>query len=149
MDYFRDLFTKKHMPELVLSALLALYLVMGYQLPEGVATMVDSTVGKIVVVVVALMLFAYSNPVLGVLALLVAYQLIRGASVKTGMAGLEEYYPTEAKKWSPYTPTHQFPYTLEQEMVKKMTTQKFNTEYVKAPYRPTLDDTHDASPLSS
>jgi hypothetical protein len=148
MDYFRDLFTKKHMPELVLSALLALYLVMGYQVPEGVATMIDSTVGKIVVVVVALMLFAYSNPVLGILALLVAYQLIKGASVKTGMAGLEEYYPTEAKKWSPFTPTHQFPYTLEQEVVKKMTTQKFNTEYVKAPFRPTLDDTHDASPLS-
>jgi hypothetical protein len=148
MDYFRDLFTKKHMPELVLSVLLALYLVMGYQVPEGVATMIDSTVGKIVVVVVALMLFAYSNPVLGILALLVAYQLIKGASVKTGMAGLEEYYPTEAKKWSPFTPTHQFPYTLEQEVVKKMTTQKFNTEYVKAPFRPTLDDTHDASPLS-
>ena len=148
MDYFRDLFTKKHMPELVLSALLALYLVMGYQVPEGVATMIDSTVGKIVVVVVALMLFAYSNPVLGILALLVAYQLIKGSSVKTGMAGLEEYYPTEAKKWSPFTPTHQFPYTLEQEVVKKMTTQKFNTEYVKAPFRPTLDDTHDASPLN-
>jgi hypothetical protein len=148
MDYFRDLFTKKHMPELVLSALLALYLVMGYQLPEGVATMIDSTVGKIVVVVVALMLFAYSNPVLGVLALLVAYQLIKSASVKTGMAGLEEYYPTEAKKWSPFTPTHQFPYTLEQEVVKNMTTQKFNTEYVRAPYRPTLDDTYDAAPLS-
>jgi hypothetical protein len=148
MDYFRDLFTKKHMPELVLSALLALYLVMGYQVPEGVATMIDSTIGKIVVVVIALMLFAYSNPVLGILALLVAYQLIKGASVKTGMAGLEEYYPTEAKKWSPFTPTHQFPYTLEQEVVKNMTTQKFNTEYVKAPYRPTLDDTHDASPLS-
>lgn len=148
MDYFRDLFTKKHMPELVLSVLLALYLVMGYQLPEGVATMIDSTVGKIVVVVVALMLFAYSNPVLGVLALLVAYQLIKSASVKTGMAGLEEYYPTEAKKWSPFTPTHQFPYTLEQEVVKNMTTQKFNTEYVRAPYRPTLDDTYDAAPLS-
>jgi hypothetical protein len=148
MDYFRDLFTKKHMPELVLSALLALYLVMGYQVPEGVATMIDSTIGKIVVVVIALMLFAYSNPVLGILALLVAYQLIKGASVKTGMAGLEEYYPTEAKKWSPFTPTHQFPYTLEQEVVKKMTTQKFNTEYVKAPFRPTLDDTHDASPLN-
>jgi hypothetical protein len=148
MDYFRDLFTKKHMPELVLSALLALYLVMGYQVPEGVATMIDSTIGKIVVVVIALMLFAYSNPVLGILALLVAYQLIKGASVKTGMAGLEEYYPTEAKKWSPFTPTHQFPYTLEQEVVKNMTTQKFNTEYVKAPFRPTLDDTHDASPIS-
>jgi len=148
MDYFSSLFDKKNMPQLVLSVLFVLYLVMGYQLPESVAVMVDSTIGKIVVVVVALMLFAYSNPVLGILALLVAYHLIKGASVKTGMAGLEEYYPTEAKKWSPFTPENQFPYTLEQEVVKKMTTQKFNTEYVKAPFRPTLDDTHDAAPLS-
>ena len=117
-------------------------------MPEAVATMIDSTIGKIIVVLVALMLFGYSNPVLGVLALLVAYQMIRGASVKTGMAGLEEYYPTEEKKWSPFSPAHQFPYTLEQEVVKNMTTQKFNTEYVKAPYRPTLDDTHDASYIS-
>ena len=145
MDYF----DKKHMPELLLSVLFVIYLVMGYKMPQAVAVMIDSTAGKIVVVLAALMLFAYSNPVLGVLALLVAYQMIKNASVKTGMAGLEEYYPTEAKKWSPFTPTHQFPYTLEQEVVKNMTTQKFNTEYVKAPYRPTLDDTHDASPLSS
>jgi len=149
MDYFSALFDKKNVPQLALSVLFVIYLVMGYKMPEGVATMIDSTVGKIVVVLVALMLFAYSNPVLGVLALLVAYQMIKGASIKTGMAGLEQYYPTEQKKWSPFTPAHQFPYTLEQEVVKNMTTQKFNTEYVKAPFRPTLEDTHDASPLST
>ena len=148
MDYFSTLFDKKNMPQLVLSVLFVIYLVVGYKMPEGVAVLVDSNVGKIVVVVVALMLFAYSNPILGVLALLVAYQMIKGASIKTGMAGLEEYYPTEQKKWTPFTPAHQFPYTLEQEVVKKMTTQKFNTEYVKAPFKPILDDTHDASPLS-
>jgi len=149
MDYFSSLFDKKNMPQLVLAVLFALYLVIGYQLPQGVATAIDSTIGKIVVVVVALMLFAYSNPVLGVLALLVAYHLIKGASITTGMAGLEQYYPTEAKKWTPFTSTNQFPYTLEQEVVKNMTTQKFNTEYVKAPYRPILGDTHDASYLHS
>lgn len=148
MDYFSSLFDKKNMPQLVLAVLFALYLIVGYKLPQGVANMVDSTIGKIIVVIIALMLFAYSNPVLGVLALLVAYQLIKGASVKTGMAGLEQYYPTQAKKWSPFTPTHQFPYTLEEEVVKNMTTQKFNTEYVKMPFRPTLEDTHDASPLN-
>lgn len=147
MDYFSTLFDKKNMPQLVLSVLFVIYLVLGYKMPEGVATIVDSTIGKIVVVLVALMLFAYSNPILGVLALLVAYHIIKSASVKTGMAGLEEYYPTEQKKWSPFTPTHQFSYTLEQEVVKNMTTQKFNTEYVKAPFRPTLDDTYDAAPL--
>jgi hypothetical protein len=149
MDYFSTLFDKKNMPQLVLSVLFVIYLVMGYKMPDGVAGLVDSTGGKIVVGLVALMLFAYSNPILGVLALLVAYQMIRVASIKTGMAGLEEYYPTEQKKWSPFTPAHQFPYTLEQEVVKNMTTQKFNTEYVKAPYRPTLVDTHDASPISA
>ena len=148
MDSLKDLFTKKNMPELVLVSLFVLYLVMGYQMPEQVATIVDSTIGKIVVVLVALMLFSHSKPILGILALLVAYQLIKSASVKTGMAGLEEYYPTESKKWTPFTPTNQFAYTLEQEVVKKMTTQKFNTEYVKAPFRPVLDDTHDAAPLS-
>ena len=148
MDSLKDLFTKKHMPEIVLASLFVLYLVMGYQMPEGVATIVDSTIGKIVVVVVTLMLFAYSKPILGILALLVVYQLIKSSSVQTGMAGLEEYYPTESKKWTPFTPTNQFAYTLEQEVVKKMANQKFNTEYVKAPFRPILDDTHDAAPLS-
>ena len=148
MDSLKDLFTKKNMPELVLGSLFVLYLVMGYQMPEQAATIVDSTIGKIVVVLVALMLFAYSKPILGILALLVAYQLIKSSSVKTGMAGLEEYYPTESKKWTPFTPTNQFAYTLEQEVVKKMASQKFNTEYVKAPFRPILDDTHDAAPLS-
>lgn len=148
MDSLKDLFTKKNMPELVLVSLFVLYLVMGYQMPEQIATIIDSTIGKIVVVLVALMLFSHSNPILGILALLVAYQLIKSASIKTGMAGLEEYYPTESKKWTPFTPTNQFAYTLEQEVVKKMASQKFNTEYVKAPFRPILDDTHDAAPLS-
>lgn len=144
MDYF----DKKHMPETVLTILFVVYLVLGYKMPQTIATMIDTMVGKIAVVLIALMLFAYSNPILGVLGLLVAYQMIKGASIRTGMAGLEAYYPTEAKKWSPFSPAHQFPYTLEQEVVKNMTTQKFNTEYVKAPYRPTLNDTHDASYLT-
>jgi hypothetical protein len=144
---FKHLFDKKNMPQFVLTILFVLYLVMGYQVPEGIATIVDSTFGKIIIVVIALMLFSYSNPILGILFLLVAYQLIKKSSITTGMAGLEQYYPTEAKKWSPFSPSHQFPYTLEQEVVKNMTTQKFNTEYVKAPYRPILDDTYDASPL--
>jgi hypothetical protein len=98
MEYFN----KKHMPELLLSVLFVVYLVMDFKMPESVATIIDTPIGKIAVGLVALLLFGYSNPVLGVLALLVAYQMIRRASVKTGMAGLEEYYPTEEKKWSPF-----------------------------------------------
>lgn len=147
MDYFSSLFDKKNMPQLVLAVLFIIYLVMGYKMPGSVASAIDTTGGKIVVVLAALALFAYSNPILGVLGLLVAYQLIKGSSIKTGMAGLEQYYPTEQKKWSPFTPTHQFGYTLEQEVVKNMTTQKFNSSYVQTPFKPVLDETYDAAPL--
>jgi hypothetical protein len=148
MEYFKELLDKRHVPQLVLSVLFVLYLLVGYKMPEGLAQVVDTTIGKVIVGLVALLLFAYSNPILGVLGLLVAFQLIQSASIKTGMAALEQYYPTEEKKWSPFSPAHQFPYTLEQEVVKNMTTQKFNTTYVKAPWRPVLDDTHDATPVN-
>jgi hypothetical protein len=149
MDSFSSLLEKKNMPQLLLAFLFVIYLVMGFNLPPRLAHLADSTAGKVIISLTALFLFAYSNPILGVLGILVAYQLIKGAAIRTGMAGLEAYYPTEEKKWSPFTPAHQFPYTLEQEVVKNMTTQKFNTNYVKAPWRPVLDNTYDASPINN
>lgn len=143
----KDMLNKLPNSEKGLMGLFVLYLVLGLQMPSMVATMIDTMVGKLFIVMSALWLFAYASPLLGVLGLLVAYQLIRQASIKTGIAALEEYAPTEAKKWSPFTSTNQFPYTLEQEMVKRMTTQQYNPTYVKTPFRPTIDDTHDAASL--
>jgi hypothetical protein len=147
MEYINNLLEKRNMPQLLLVILFIIYLIMGFKMPDPVANMIDSNTGKVIVALVALLLFGYSNPILGVLGIMVAYQLIKSSSEKTGMAALEKYYPTEEKKWSPFTPTHQFPYTLEQEVVKQMAPQKFNSNYVKAPYRPMLDDTHDAAKI--
>ena len=145
MQYIDNLLEKRNMSQLILVVLFIIYLVIGLKMPDSVANLIDSTAGKIIVALVALLLFGYSNPILGVLGIMVAYQLIKTSSEKTGMAALEKYYPTEEKKWSPFTAIHQFPYTLEQEVVKQMASQKFNANYVKAPYRPMLNDTHDAS----
>jgi hypothetical protein len=145
MEYLNELLEKKNMPQLLLVILFIIYLVIGFKTPESVAMMIDSSVGKIVVALIALLLFAYSNPILGVLGVFVAFHLIRNASIRTGMAGLEEYAPTEEKKWSPFNKNNQFPYTLEEEVVKKMAPQKFNTDYTKATYQPLLEDTYDAA----
>jgi hypothetical protein len=145
MDYLNELLEKKNMSQLILVILFIIYLIMGFKTPDSVATLIDSGAGKIVVALVALLLFAYSNPILGVLGIFVAFHLIKSASIKTGMAALEEFFPTEQKKWSPFTKENQFPYTLEQEVVKKMAPQKFNTNYVKASYKPMLEDTYDAA----
>ena len=147
MEFINNLFEKRNMSQLMLVVLFIIYLIMGYKIPDQLANIIDSSAGKIVVALIALLLFGYSNPILGVLGILVAYHLIKSSSEKTGMAALEQFYPTEEKKWSPFTAIHQFPYTLEQEVVKEMASQKFNANFVKAPYRPMLDDTHDASSI--
>lgn len=149
MDYLNDLLEKKNMSQLVLACLFILYLIMGRKTPTQVSMLFNNIVGQMITIGIALYLFAYYNPILGALALLVAYQLITMSSSYEALSldELKQYAPTEEKVWSPYSPTHQMPYTLEQEIVKKMASQKFNTNYVKAPYRPSLDDTHNASPL--
>ena len=145
MEYLNELLEKKNMPQLLLVILFIIYLVIGFKTPESVATMIDSTIGKIIVSLVALLLFAYSNPILGVLGIFVAFHLIKNASIRTGMAALEEYMPTEEKKWSPFTKENQFPYTLEEEVVKKMAPQKFDTNFTKASFQPLVEDTYDAA----
>jgi len=150
MDYLNDLLERKNMSQLVLACLFILYLIMGRQTPQSVSMLFNNIVGQMITIGVALYLFAYYNPILGALALLVAYQLITMSSSYEGLSldNLKGYLPTQEKVWSPYSPSNQFQaYTLEQEIVKKMASQNFNTTYVKAPYRPSLDDTHNASPL--
>lgn len=149
MDYLSDLTQKRNIAQLALVVLFVIYLVIDYRMPDSIAYLIDTNVGKVVVALSALSLFAYSNPILGILGVYVAYILIQRSTMATGNAGLDSYTDAERKKWSPLSANNQFPYTLEQEVVKNMTTQKFNTEYIKAPFRPTLDDTHDAAPLTA
>ena len=90
MEYIDKLLEKRNMSQLVLVILFIIYLILGLKMPDSVANVIDSSVGKIVVCLIALLLFGYSNPILGVLGIMVAYQLIKSSSEKTGMAALEQ-----------------------------------------------------------
>ena len=151
MESYSSLFKKQHMGELVLVILFIIYLIMGYKTPEPIASMIDSIVGKIVIFVIVIYMFMHTHPVLAVLALFVAFDLIRRSSVTTGIDALQRYAPSEEKKMSQFSAFNQFPYTLEQEIVKKMApihrmggTTLFES---KPSYKPLLEDLHDASPI--
>lgn len=148
MESVSSLFEKKRSSELILSGLFIIYLIMGFKMPSPVANVVDTLVGKVAVVLSSLALFVYGNPVLGVLGLMVAYKLISSATLTTGTGPMEKFEPTEARKWQNFTPIHQFPYTLEQEVVSKMApVVRKDLLATKAPYRPTLEDLHDAQSI--
>jgi len=149
MDRFSSLFKKEKMGELILMILFVIYLIMGYKTPEPVANMIDTLVGKIAVLLMVLFLFLYTNPVLAVLSLFVAFDLIRRSSMATGLDALKKYEPSEEKKTSQFTAYNQFPYTLEQEVVKKMAPIiQSGSSLKKASYQPLLENLHDAASLT-
>jgi hypothetical protein len=141
-------FNNKNILQAILTFLFVFYLITDKKLPTPIANLVDTPIGKVVVVVLSLSLFAYANPLLAILGVCVAYFIINSATIQTGTYGLEEYTPTESKKWSSFEPRRNHSYTLEEEIVKERASQRFNTSFVKTPWRPVLDNNHNASPAN-
>lgn len=150
MEKFTSLFKKEHRGELVLAILFVIYLVLGFKTPEMIANVVDTIFGKAVMFVIIVYMFLYGNPILAVLSIFVAFDLIRRASMSTGFDALQKYAPTEDRKMSQLSAYNQFPYTLEQEMVNKMAP-IVQSSYMMTPatYKPILENLHDASPVTS
>lgn len=149
MDSYSSLFKKENMGELTLVILFIIYLIMGYKTPEPIASMIDSIIGKIVILIIVIYMFMNTNPILAVLSLFVAFDLIRRSSLATGIDALQRFSPTEEKKASQFTAFNQFPYTLEQEVVKKMAPiVQTGSSLNKPSYKPLLDNLYDASPIN-
>jgi hypothetical protein len=149
MEKFSNLFKKEHMMELVLFVLFIIYLIMGYKTPEPIAGLVDTLAGKIVIFLIVIYLFINTNPLLAVLALFVGFDLIRRSSLTTGIDALQKYAPSEEKKKSQFSAYNQFPYTLEQEVVAKMSPiMKSGSSITKSSFKPLLDNIYDAASLN-
>jgi hypothetical protein len=148
MDSFSSLFKKEHMGELILAILFIIYLIMGYRTPESLAGAIDSVVGKIVIVLIVIYMFMHTHPILAILALFVAFDLMRRSSVTTGSDALHRYAPSEEKKSSQFSAFNQYPYTLEQEVVKKMAPIiQSGSTLSKPSYKPLIENLYDASPI--
>ena len=148
MDSFTELLKKEHMGELMLVILMIIYLVLGLRTPDMIANIVDTIIGKVVIIVAVIFLFMHANPILAVVAALVAFDLMRRSSETTGLGALQAYAPSEEKKMSQFTAFNQFPYTLEQEVVAKMAPiVRSGSSLTPASYKPLLDNLHDASSL--
>jgi hypothetical protein len=148
MNSFSDLFKKEHMGQLILVILLIIYLIMGYSTPEPIAAMIDTMGGKLIIFGIVGYLFMYTNPILAILGLFVAFDLIFRSSKAIGNGAYMKFAPSEDKKSNQFSAFNQFPYTLEQEMVKKMAPiNQTGSTLTQASYKPVLDNTHEASQL--
>ena len=103
--------------------------------------------GRVVVIIGALSLL-FAHPILGVLGIVAAYELIKRSENTTGTGPLRKYLPTESKKNQHLTAMNQFPVTVEEQVIAKMLPR--NNASLPAPsYKPVLDSLHEAAKISS
>ena len=118
MDTFRTLMRQEKQHEMVIFVLLILYIVFTPSVPPALAEYAESTAGQVIVVILAITLFLSTNPVVGILGFLAAYEFIRRSSRVTGVYGIETFSPTEQKKQEVMTAMNPAPMkTLEEELV--------------------------------
>jgi hypothetical protein len=140
-------FEKAH--QKLLAVLLVIYIVFNIGTPTFLATMVDTVIGKIVVIGLALSLFAHSGPIVGILSLVAAYELIKRSTVGTGSFGLKHFLPSEKSKSNSFRTWNSFPVTLEEEVVSKMAPLTNGAAMPNSSFKPVLSSTSCASSISS
>tara|TARA_B100000073_G_C23703609_1_gene561352 strand:- start:779 stop:1189 length:411 start_codon:yes stop_codon:yes gene_type:complete len=97
-----------------LISLFAIYYYGEYWMSYDVATFVYGKYGLFMLVVAVILLFVYTNPLIGFLGIIVSYILIRKSEQKVG-----HNYVSEDQKWEPYKETNKIPNTLEQKVIKE------------------------------
>ena len=149
MGGMNQLYERKNIGQLVLIILFLIYLVIGYKTPPDLAILIDNIWVKVIIIIIAIVLFAVCNPILGILGFFVAYKLIMTSNIETGNYGKQNYIPTEEKKYADMINNNEYPYTLEQEIVKlRAPIYHYNSDNHTYSFTSTLDDQNNAAPVN-
>lgn len=138
---------KRHYHYYVLVLVLAVFIVLPVQIPHEMASLVDTTIGKAVIIVLVINLLML-HPVLGSISAVAAYELIRRSSgTKYYKYVSNPYLPSERKRARKLKSYNQFPLTVEELVIRDKIPYTFNltTAGDRAPYKPVQHNLYDAS----
>jgi hypothetical protein len=130
--------------EIILLILFVLYIIFPIKTPEPLAGIMDSPIGILLLFLITVGLFVFTNPILGVVYIFVAFEVVRrsarvvGASSTTNYTLNQQYVPTQAKKddeLASYNPPPIMQKTLEEDVVASMAPAPLpdNTQYTFKP----------------
>ena len=136
--------------EIVLFVAFMIYIVFPIDTPTIVAPYFDSALGMVFLFAVTLALFVYTNPILGVLYIFVAYEVLRRSSGSAGnsRAVIMKYTPTQVakdedlRKMNPVVEK-----TVEEEVIEVRAPigKSEPTEYVVTSFKPVAEKLEGAS----
>jgi hypothetical protein len=151
--------------EIVLLLAFIIYIIFPIQTPHSIRSMVDSPLGLVVLFLITVSLFVYTSPILGVVYIFVAYELIRRSSLSSSdviatQRGYDrhstEYMPTHVPKSIPTQADKNAEMaelnpprnpTLEEEIVQMRAPigRSDPVKYTESSFKPVADDTLGAS----
>ena len=134
--------------EIVLLVVFVLFIIFPIKLPAMLATMVDCPLGFLSLFVITIYLFSYVNPVLGIIYIFVAYELLRRCSEITGKTAMIQYNPSQInkdKELEQMNPAKSI--TLEEEVIRIMAPAQ--SQFIKGEsasnFKPVMDNLVGAS----
>ena len=146
MKFLKDLMKAEKKHSLVLELLFVIYIMFEIETPLELAKLVDSPMGNVVVILLALSMFAAAGPIAGILALLAAHTLIKRSNLQTGGVLLQSENHAEEIKMDMLQKFNDFPKTLEEEVVAEMAPIVRN-DGSQGDFKPVLSDLQDAAPI--
>lgn len=131
----------------ILAALLAAFIVLDIRIPTNVANMLDTVVGKALIIMVGLSLLAI-NPLVGILGAIAAYELIRRSS-SSSMVSVKDFLPSEKNKQDEMMDYQPKPLgtTVEEEVIAKMLPRTATDVLDTASFKPVQNKLHCAAKL--
>lgn len=137
---------KNEKMEYIVIVLMILFIMFDVRIPRIVANFVDNLVGRIVVIGLALSLL-FVHKVLGVVAVVFAYELIKRSEQSTGTYQMRHFLPSESKKNKQFSDMNQFPVTLEEEMIQKMVPLVDKSKPILTEFKPVMHKLYNAAKL--
>ena len=151
--------------EIVLLLAFVVYIIFPIPTPEAIRPMVDSPLGLVGVFIITVSLFVYTSPLLGIVYIFVAYELLRRSSAPAHVAAVQQ--PERNARMTEYMPSHvpkpiptqaekdaqlqsmnpPVPTTLEEEIVQIRAPigRSDPVKYTESSFKPVADNTLGAS----
>ena len=148
MKYFKKLIKADKRHEILLGIVFVIYIILNVKTPTPLANLIDTPLGYIIIAVTALSVFGSTNFVVGVLAFIAAYELIK-RSDNSPISPVKKFVPSENKKVMNFSKYNDFPITLEEEVVAKMAPLVKHDVPSTVNFKPVLDDTHEAASINN
>ena len=145
LEVVKDIVKTEKRHQILIGFILVLYLIFDVPIPEMISKSIDTNIGNAVIILLVFITFVASNPIVGILSLVVGYELIR-RSRKQGHKYNQRYLPSENKKNEDFKKYNQRSQTLEETIIKNKVPIE-NKVSGKPSYSPILADQHSATTL--